>query len=98
MDLLRFALNEAGLTEKARAVYDFPLALELGVSSVAGQAFIELGLSRITASPLESLIPDSDPSVDTAKMWLAGLSGKEFHMSRVIWAELERKGLVNLAA
>jgi hypothetical protein len=94
VDLLRFALNEAHMDDKARAVYDFPLALELGVSSVAGQAFIELGLSRITASTLEGLIPDSNPSVESARQWLAGLSGNEFPLSRMIWGDLIRKRLI----
>ncbi|HEY1663568.1 MAG TPA: DEAD/DEAH box helicase [Verrucomicrobiae bacterium] len=94
VDLLRFALNEAKMEAKARSVYDFPLALELGVSSVAGQAFIELGLSRITSSALESLIPDSDPTVETARKWLADLKGNEFPLSKIIWSELNRKGLI----
>lgn len=94
IDLLRFALNEGGKDDKARGIYDFPLALELGVSSVAGQAFIELGLSRISASALESLIPDSDPTVEQARMWLSGLSGDEFPLSKIIWGELSRKGLI----
>lgn len=97
VDLLRFALTEAKMEDKARSVYDFPLALELGVSSVAGQAFIELGLSRITSSALESLIPDSDPSVETARKWLSGLTGKEFPLSKVIWGELNRKQLIAIA-
>ncbi|MFN7138311.1 MAG: DEAD/DEAH box helicase, partial [Limisphaerales bacterium] len=94
VDLLRYALSEAKLDHKARAVYDFPLALELGVSSVAGQAFIELGLSRITASALESLIPDSDPTVESARKWLSGLTGVEFSLSKIIWDELARKQLI----
>lgn len=94
IDLLRFALNEAGKDNKARGIYDFPLALELGVSSVAGQAFIELGLSRISASALEALIPNSNPTVEQARLWLSGLSGDEFPLSKIIWGELARKGLI----
>ncbi|MCB9397377.1 MAG: DEAD/DEAH box helicase [Acidobacteria bacterium] len=97
IDLLRFALEEAGLTEKSKGIYDFPLALELGVSSVAGQAFIELGLSRISASVLENLIPDSNPTVYKARIWLHGLTGNEFKLSQVILDELHRKGLVTEA-
>ncbi len=94
VDLLRFSLREAGLEQQANAVYDFPLALELGVSSVAGQAFVELGLSRITASTLESLIPDSNPSVDRARKWLSDLKVGDLAVSKVIWDELKRKELV----
>ncbi|XHR30868.1 MAG: DEAD/DEAH box helicase [Chthoniobacteraceae bacterium] len=94
VDLLRVALREANLEQQARAVYDFSLALELGVSSVAGQAFVELGLSRITAATLEGLIPDSNPSVERAREWLAGLESGDLKVSRVIWDELKRKEYV----
>jgi hypothetical protein len=94
VDLLRFALREAGEDELAKSIYDFPLALELGVSSIAGQAFIELGLSRITSAALEGTIPDSKPTVDRAREWLSGLTFTGSKLSRVIWDELERKGLV----
>lgn len=98
IDLLRFAFEEAGLKNEARGIYDFPLALELGVSTVAGQAFIELGLSRISASALEGLIPDSNPSAEKAREWLSSLTGNEFKLSRVIWDELARKGLLSEVA
>jgi hypothetical protein len=94
VDLLRHALKEANMEELSKGVYDFPLALELGVSSVAGQAFIEVGLSRISAATLESLIPDSNPSVERVRLWLAALNGNELGISAVMWGELLRKGLV----
>ena len=95
IDLLKYALEEAGEHEAAKSIYNFPLALELGVCSVAGQAFIELGLSRITAAVLENLIPDSNPTVEKAKSWLQGLNGNEFNLSQVIVDELKRKELVS---
>jgi len=95
IDLLRFALKEADLEEKSKLIYDFPMALELGVSSIAGQSFIELGLSRITSAALEALIPDSNPSVDKAREWLRGLTLVESKLSIIIWNELIRKNLVN---
>lgn len=94
VDLLRYALREADEEEMAKSVYDFPLALELGVSSIAGQAFIELGLSRITSAALEGIIPDSKPTVDRARNWLSDLTFTGSKLSRVIWDELSRKGLV----
>ncbi|XHR31055.1 MAG: hypothetical protein ACFUZC_10930 [Chthoniobacteraceae bacterium] len=97
VDLLRFALEEANLKQHARAVYDFPLALELGVSSIAGQAFVELGLSRITAATIEGLIPHSNPSVERAREWLSGLKIGDLKVSRMIWDELKRKELVENA-
>ena len=98
VDLLSYAFREAGRTNEARSVYDFPLALELGVATAAGQAFIELGLSRISAATLEPLIPDSKASVERARQWLSGLKYGDFKLSRVIWDELSRKGLVTTAA
>ncbi len=95
IDLLRHSLEHHGYGAKAKAIYDFPLALELGVSSAAGQAFVELGLSRIAASTFEQLIPNSNPTPDEARKWLAGLAGTEFQLSGVIWEELYRKGLWN---
>ncbi|HDV1693575.1 TPA: DEAD/DEAH box helicase, partial [Escherichia coli] len=70
IDLLRQALIVNNQAEKAEEIYDFPLSLELGVSSIAGQVFIELGLSRISASYLENIIPNSNPTISTAKEWL----------------------------
>lgn len=93
VDLLRYAFLEAGKSDDAARVYDFPLALELGVSSHAGAVFIELGLSRISASFLENLIPDSNPSLDRAREWLHGLDPDEHNLSAIIVTELERKGL-----
>ena len=93
VDLLRHVLTEEGFEEEAATVFDFPLALELGVSSRAGQVFIELGLSRITASALENSIPDSDPTVKTAREWISNLDEKSSKFSPIIWGELIRKGL-----
>ena len=93
VDLLRFALEEAELDEQAKSIYDFPLALELGVSTIAGAAFIELGLSRITASLLEGLIPDSNPTSERVRQWLLKLDPVELKLSRVVINELTRKGL-----
>ncbi|MBR7782326.1 DEAD/DEAH box helicase [Undibacterium luofuense] len=94
VDLLRFALREQQLEVEANSIFDFPLALELGVSSVAGQAFIELGLSRVTASLLQDLIPDSNPTLARAKSWLASIRVEDLKLSKIIAQELVQKGLV----
>ena len=93
VDLLRNVLIEEGFDKEAAEVYDFALALELGVSSSAGQIFIELGLSRITASVLENAIPDSDPTAKTVREWITGLNKDSVNFSAIIWDELIRKGL-----
>lgn len=94
IDLLRVALNEAGFSKEASSIYDFPLSLELGVSTQAGQVFIELGLSRVTASALENLIPHSNPSSTRAREWLSSLQKNDIPISEVMWNELKVKGLV----
>jgi hypothetical protein len=98
VDLLRFALQEKQLETEANSIFDFPLALELGVSSVAGQAFIELGLSRVTASLLQDLIPDSNPALARAKSWLSSLRPEDLKLSKVIVQELVQKGLITASA
>ncbi len=55
IDLLRQALIENNQEKKSEEIYDFPLSLELGVSSIAGQVFIELGKVRISRSFLPKL-------------------------------------------
>lgn len=93
IDLLRQALIENN-QEKSEEIYDFPLSLELGVSSIAGQVFIELGLSRITASYLENIIPNSNPSVSAAKEWLRNNDYDSLKLPLAIYTELEDKGLL----
>jgi len=97
IDLLRHALERTGHSDSIVAIYDFPMALELGVSSIAGQAFIEVGLSRIAAAELEKLIPDSSPTTSRVREWLHGVDLGALGVSRVIKDELMKKGLVHTA-
>ncbi|HFM1979858.1 TPA: hypothetical protein ACG6Q3_004335, partial [Escherichia coli] len=62
--------------------------------SIAGQVFIELGLSRITASYLENIIPNSNPSVSAAKEWLRNNDYDSLKLPLAIYTELEDKGLL----
>ena len=57
LDILRFALTEAVRDDIASQVYDFSLALELGVSTQTGQSLVEFCLSRIVAYPDEQQTP-----------------------------------------
>lgn len=66
----------------------------LNTVSIGGENYALTDFQRSVWAKLQ----DSDPSAETAKKWLEGLTGKEFQMSRVIWAELERKAFVKLAA
>ncbi|MFK2906051.1 DEAD/DEAH box helicase [Dyella ginsengisoli] len=97
-DLLIFALQEKGLQHRVPEVYDFALALELGVSTETGTAFVELGLSRIAASALEDLFPDSSMTAAEARQALRTLDVTANELSPVIVAELDRLGLRELAA
>jgi len=95
VDLLRQALVDNNLSHKSEEIYDFPLSLELGVASIAGQAFIELGLSRISASYLENIIPNSNPTINMAKDWLKNNDYETLDLPLTIFRELEDKGLLN---
>ncbi|HDS1298842.1 MULTISPECIES: DEAD/DEAH box helicase [Stenotrophomonas maltophilia group] len=92
-DLLVLALQEKGLQNRVPGVYDFALALELGVSTDTGTAFVELGLSRIAASALEDLFPSSSMTVVEARQALRTLDVIANKLSPIIVAELERLGL-----
>lgn len=92
-DLLVLALQEKGLQNRVPIVYDFALALELGVSTETGTAFVELGLSRIAASALEDLFPSSSMTAVDARQALRTLDVIANKLSPIIVAELDRLGL-----
>jgi len=92
-DLLVLALQEKGLQNRVPLVYDFALALELGVSTETGTAFVELGLSRIAASALEDLFPSSSMTAVEARQALRTLDVIANKLSPIIVAELDRLGL-----
>ncbi|MBM2562131.1 DEAD/DEAH box helicase [Pseudomonas sp. AF1] len=92
-DLLVLALQEKGLHKRVPEVYDFALALELGVSTETGTAFVELGLSRIAASALEDLFPSSSMTVAEARQALRTLDVVANKLNPIIVGELDRLGL-----
>ncbi|MBU9264427.1 DEAD/DEAH box helicase [Burkholderia multivorans] len=95
VDLLKFALEEAGLQEMASQVYDFSLALELGVSTRTGRSLVEFGLSRITAAALASLITDSALSPEQVRGWFAQQPESLLsQLSPLVVTELRERGLV----
>lgn len=97
VDLLRFALTEAGRDDLQGQVYDFSLALELGVSTTTGRSLIEFGLSRISASAIAVLITDSSFTPDQVRSWIRdqpeSLLSK---LSGLVLAELRAKKLLPL--
>lgn len=93
-DLLILALKKTGQDSRIGEVYDFALALELGVSTDTGTAFVELGLSRISASTLATLFPSSNMSVQQARVALKTLDVETNKLSSIIVAELHRLGLL----
>ena len=94
-DLLLQALRETGNAGLVPDVFDFALALELGISSKTGTAYIEFGLSRIAASALERLsLADGPLSVGAARQLLRELDMETAKLSPIIIAELHRLGLV----
>lgn len=95
VDLLRFALNEAGRNDLSSQVYDFSLALELGVSTTTGRSLVEFGLSRISASAIADLITDSSFTPDQVRAWIhAQPESLLLKLSGLVVAELRAKNLI----
>lgn len=96
VDLLRFALIEAEREDILPEVYDFSLALELGVSTTTGRSLVEFGLSRITASAIAAMITDSSLTPDQVRDWIKNQSEASFNqMSSIVIAELRAKSLLS---
>lgn len=95
VDLLRHALTEAKREDLISQVYDFSLALELGVSTMTGRSLVEFGLSRISASAVASLITDSSLTPDKVKSWFRDQPEDMLsQLSDIILAELRAKNLL----
>jgi len=94
-DLLLHVLRQTGNSDLVPKIFDFALALELGISSKTGTAYVELGLSRIAASALERLSPTDGPlTVEAARQLLRELNIESTNLSPIIVTELRRLGLV----
>ncbi len=94
VQLLNMALLGTEHEAKLSKVYDFSLALELGVSTITSRSFVELGLSRITAARLEEIFPDSKFSVSDARAALYALDLKANRLSPIMVDELRRLNLI----
>ena len=95
VDLLRFVLVEAGRDDLVSQVYDFSLALELGVSTTTGRSLVEFGLSRITASAIALLITDSSLTPDQVRTWIRDQPEPLLlQLSGLVVAELRAKNLL----
>lgn len=98
IDILNIVLRETGQEGLIGDVYDFPLALELGISTKSGWSFMELGLSRIAAAALQPEFPDSNLTPDAARRWLAEIEDiGTLRLGPVIVDELRRLKLVRPA-
>lgn len=94
VDMLRFVLVEAGHVDMASQVYDFSLALELGVSTQTGRSLVEFGLSRITASSVANLIVDSTLTQEQVKEWFKSQPETVLQLSALVVEELRAKNLI----
>jgi len=90
IDILTHVLISNGLKQKVAEIFDFSMALELGVSTLTSRAFLELGLSRIAASVLQKEIPDSDWDVSRARKALLEFDHTPFKFSQVILEEISK--------
>jgi hypothetical protein len=99
VDILGIVLRETGQEDLIGDVYDFPLALELGISTKSGWSFMELGLSRIAAAALQPEFPDSNLTPEAARKWLAGIEDiGTLRLGPVIVEELRRLKLTRAAS
>lgn len=89
-DILIHIFNDNGLSYKVPEIFDFALALELGVSTNTGRAFLELGLSRIAAAELQRLFANSDLDVKAARDEILNFDSSLYALSKVILAEIEK--------
>ncbi|MER9925639.1 hypothetical protein NKJ84_22485 [Mesorhizobium sp. M0048] len=96
IDVLALALRHCGFEARIKEIFDFSLALELGVCTRSGWSFMELGLSRIAAAALEPHFPNSDLSVQHARDWLRKLDVTQLQISSVIVDEMLSLGLIEL--
>jgi len=94
LDVLHYVLEAHNLGERRREAFDFSLALELGVSSTTGRSFVELGVSRIVATVLEKLFPNSELGPQEAKRKVRELDIPAVGLSPVIVDELKRLDLI----
>jgi len=94
LDVLHYVLDTENLKERRAEAFDFSLALELGVSSTTGRSFVELGLSRIAATALEALFPNSELTPQAAKQKLRDLDVSGVGLSRIMIDELQRLELI----
>lgn len=90
IDILTHVLISNGLRRKVAEIFDFSMALELGVSTLTSRSLLELGLSRIAASALQNEIPDSDWDVSKARKALLEFDHTPFKFSRVILEEISK--------
>ena len=93
-DVLHYVLEIQKLESRRSEAFDFALALELGVSTTSGRSFIELGISRIAATVLEGLFPDSELTPQDAKTKIRGLDVQGVGLSPVIIDEPLRLELI----
>ncbi len=94
IDLLSLALKSEGYDSLVPSIFDFSLALELGIGTESGKSYIELGISRITAAELQRRFPNSALTVSEAreKLWNMDVEGAGFNP--VIVRELLELGLI----
>jgi hypothetical protein len=94
IDLLSLALRSEGYESLVPSIFDFSLALELGIGTESGKSYIELGISRITAAELQRRFPNSALTVSEAreKLWNMDVDGAGFNP--VIVRELLELGLI----
>ncbi|MDP1978337.1 DEAD/DEAH box helicase [Undibacterium sp.] len=96
IDILTLVLRTESKGEMTSKIFDFSLALELGVATESSKSYVELGLSRIAATALDQLYPDSKLDVPSAKKFLKTVDINAAGLNQIIIDELKRLNLVTL--
>lgn len=94
IDLLSLALRSEGYESLVPTIFDFALALELGIGTESGKSYIELGISRITAAELQKRFPNSALTVSQAREKLWNMDVEAAGFNPVIVRELLDLGLI----
>lgn len=90
IDILAHIMTENGLSHRVPEIFDFALALELGVNTVTARAFLELGLSRIAAAELQRIVPNSELDSAAARQIILEFDGTAHTLSQVIIDEIAK--------
>ncbi|USL44379.1 DEAD/DEAH box helicase [Priestia megaterium] len=88
LDILKFALDQTGNSSWKENIPNISLYLELGASSRTMISFMELGLSRATASILTIVVKNNNLNTEDVKKWLSKVDLEKLSLPLVCKEEI----------